>query len=278
MGQIDDDFCHGCGAPRSSAAPGGAEAAGPEMGSGRRLPPATTRRSPLWPWVAAAVIVVLAIAAAGTFLLLRGRDQSASPVTAQAVAAPAESSSPTSGASSSPTPAAQGSSAPAATGAPLEVNLTSYATASASSHLASSGGNTYAAANLLDGDRATCWAEGSPGYGLGEQVRFEFSTPVALTEMRVMPGYMKRLGGWDRWWANGRLERIELTFSDGSSQTFRFADREGWQAIRLDKVQTNWVEMTVVSAYPARPGPHAARDLCVSEAEFSGWSLSSPSD
>jgi hypothetical protein len=82
---------------------------------------------------------------------------------------------------------------------------------------------------------------------------------------------MKRLGGWDRWWANCRLRCVELTFSDGHSREVAFSDREGWRVIHLNKVQASWTDVTILSAYPALPGSNAASDLCVSEAAFAGW-------
>ena len=296
VGDIDDDFCHACGRPRPRTTTRNGDAARhgamppvvpPVDNVGSRQPQATSPGdsltsplspstaggqppsatpashvlNPRWPWVMAAVIAILAFGGVAAFAFLHHGDHAGSPVSAPATSATVqgEAGSPTT--SATPTPAST----------PVVGNITGYATATASSTLAASGGNSYGASNLLDGDLTTCWAEGSPGYGLGEWIRFSFSQPLVLTKMKLMPGYMKRLDGWDRWWANGRLRRIELTFSDGHSREVEFPDREGWQVLRLDKVRASWIEVTISSAYPARPGPHAASDLCVSEAAFAGW-------
>ena len=227
-----------------------------------------------------AIVVVLIAVVAALAAVAFGHGQKPGGTSATTAASPASavvaSTSPTAAAAASPaqTPSAVASpTSPGAAGPAVlqaQENVTGYVTAMASSTLAPYDGNTYAASNLLDGDLTTCWAEGSPGYGLGEWVMFSFSQPVVLTQMKVVPGYMKRHDGWDRWWANGRLRSVLLTFSDGSSQDAAIADREGWQVLHFDKVQTSWVKMTILSAYPARPGPHAATDLCVSEVEFVG--------
>ena len=102
-------------------------------------------------------------------------------------------------------------------------------------------------------------------------MRFDFDVPVVLTAIDVMPGYSKYADGWDRWWSNGRLHRVQLTFSDGLTQTVSFADKEGWRSIQLPQIRTRWVRMTIVRAYPAEPGPHAATDTSVSEVKFTGY-------
>jgi hypothetical protein len=214
------------------------------------------------------VIAVAAVGGAAAFAFLHNGDHPGSPVSVPVTPAIAQGDPGSPTKKATPTPAST----------PGQMDITGYATASASSTHAPEDGNTYAAANLLDGDLMTCWAEGSPGYGLGEWIKFSFSQPVVLTQIMVVPGYMKRADGWDRWWANGRLQRVKLTFSDGHAQEVQFADREGWQVLAFDKVRTNWIKVTILSAYPARPGPHAARDLCVSEVKFTGWPLAAQSN
>jgi hypothetical protein len=103
-------------------------------------------------------------------------------------------------------------------------------------------------------------------------VTFSFDETMVLTRMRVMPGYAKQADGWDRWWSNGRLRRVELSFSDGSTQRLDFADRKDWQEFDLGEKRTDLVEMTIVQVYQAEPGSHSAEDTSVSEAEFTGWS------
>ncbi len=142
----------------------------------------------------------------------------------------------------------------------------------ASSTLKADGVNDYMVANLIDGDVKTCWSEGSSGFGLHETVRFTFSEPVVLTAMKIVPGYLKDLDGWDRWVTNGRLRRITMRLSDGSREVFSFHDRRSWQRCRLSEVRARWVEFSVDAVYEPEPGArHYAQDTAVSEVKFLGW-------
>jgi hypothetical protein len=168
----------------------------------------------------------------------------------------------------SPSPSTE----PPTGGVAVARDLTGACSVTASSNLPGEAGNSYGPWNLVDGSKTTCWAEDAAGYGIGEVVTFSFDETMVLTRMRVMPGYAKQADGWDRWWSNGRLRRVKLSFSDGSTQRLDFADRKGWQEFDLGEKRTDLVEMTIVQVYQAEPGSHSAEDTSVSEAEFTGWS------
>jgi hypothetical protein len=281
-------FCAGCGA-QVAGAPGAAvpvagraaaAAAVPGALSGEPASPtrpgaqpagAPPRRAfPVWAIVAICVAVA---AAAGVAIWLATRDGGGG---GQATATHS-SSGQTHG-----TPAAEPSepSAPVTSEPdvlPAASNISYLCAASATSTLPDDDDITYGAENAIDGVRRTCWAEGSPGYGVGESVRFEFSETVVVSRINVLPGYYKYTTGWDRWWTNGRLRTVRLTWSDGSSQTYSFDDRKGWQSIDFepDTVTTDSVELTVVRVYRADMShPNAAADTSMSEIQFVGWPLS----
>ncbi len=141
------------------------------------------------------------------------------------------------------------------------------------------GSSYYPAAQAIDGRMATCWAEGVGGDGVGQWLEVTFGESTFLTAIRVVPGYNKSLSGWDRWWSNGRLKSVRFTYSDGTSSTFSFADKKGWQTFTLSSPkETSSVRMTILSAYPPRNVAHKAHDTSVSEMAFSGWAASEASN
>jgi hypothetical protein len=245
---VDALYCFTCGARLQDGEQGGAP-----------YPETATRRNTksAWIWALIAVLAVATAAGIGAFVLLGGDDPKDAAVQAASVSQPSGESS-----------AQAGEATPPADSEPEDI--TEFATASASSTLSPDGGNMYAASNLLDGILTTCWTEGVAGLGAGETLRFEFAEPVDLAKVRVMPGYYKDQGGWDRWWSNGRLKQVRFTFPDGTTEERRLADKRGWQVILLNHEEMTSVEMTILAAYPASPGPHAARDTCVSEVQFWG--------
>ncbi len=274
-------FCYYCGVP-AGAAPAAAAAAvsatasappwpGPGMPSGGQgLPPLPSPQprsgssGGRWLVLAAAFIAVAAIAGAVAYVALYNPAPGGDPPpTPPPTTIPPTTIPPTTTPPTTPPP-------------PDAEDVTYYATARASSTLDPAGGNYYYPDYLLDNDIGTCWAEGAAGYGEGQWIRFNFDETMVLTKMKVMPGYGK---GWDsednvdRWYSNGRLESVQLDFSDGSWDQFTFENRKGWQTIKLDRPHARWLKMTILSAYPYTSGwgDHAADDTSVSEVKFFGW-------
>jgi hypothetical protein len=219
----------------------------------------------MWAIVVACVVV---IAAAGVtiWLATRGGDGSGGDGADDwSYSTPAATVEPSVQPSTEPTPA-DTLSPPA--------DLAYLCAAQATSTLPADDGITYEAGNAVDGKKRTCWAEGSPGYGVGETIRFDFPETMVIAWINVLPGYYKYSTGWDRWWTNGRLRTVRLTWSDGSSVTRSFMDEKGWQ--RIDPGSgtwtTDWIEMTILRVYPADTShPNAASDTSLSEIQFVGW-------
>ncbi len=131
--------------------------------------------------------------------------------------------------------------------------------------------------NLTDNDKESCWAEGEGGkdYGIGETVTFEFSDPMVITKIRMIPGYQKmgESGNrWDRWKANGRVRKAIFHFSNGESVTHTFKDRKGYQTVALDSPTTaDSVSMEIRGVYKAkRVKGHIGYDTSVSEMHVFG--------
>ena len=214
----------------------------------------------------AALVAALAVGGAVAFVVLGNGGDGPTPTpvpTTTVVVTQAPTPTPTSSQPPTPPP-------------PTASNITWAAYgASASSALDAGGGASYGADNLLDGSTKTCWSEGVGGYGEGEYVDIEFSETVVLTRFELVPGYLKydSQEGVDRWWSNGRLAELELSFSDGTSESFTLDDRKGWHTFQLDEPHTDQVRMTIVDAFPHTDewGDHAADDTSVSEVRFYGW-------
>ena len=62
-------------------------------------------------------------------------------------------------------------------------------------------------------------------------------------------------------------------FSDGSTKSFYFQDKRGWQTVTLaTPKKTSYVKMTILSVYHGGGSAHASSDTDVSEMAFTGWS------
>lgn len=81
---------------------------------------------------------------------------------------------------------------------------------------------TYKAETVLDGNKETCWSEGVAGTGEGEFIDIEFTSPVYISEVGFLNGYMKNETAYN---ANGKIKRAELNL-DGDIYEAEFDD---WQ-------------------------------------------------
>ncbi len=79
-------------------------------------------------------------------------------------------------------------------------------------------------ANLIDNDYATCWAEGKPGYDIGEWVKSTFTRDVEATKLSCVPGLLKMEDGKDRWLHNWCLWTVDVLFYGGAKITYSFDD------------------------------------------------------
>ena len=120
-------------------------------------------------------------------------------------------------------------------------------TATASSTRPPLAGNTYEAANALDGRLMTAWVEGVSGPGLGEWIRCDFEREVTLKRVSIAPGYFKSPQIWAR---NNRVSAATLYFSDGTSRRFGFDDRMEEQPLEVGAIRTSWVRIVINDVYP----------------------------
>jgi len=108
-------------------------------------------------------------------------------------------------------------------------------TATASSTKASDGSLTYWAANVLDGNLATGWCEGTPyDPGIGEWIRLDFDREVVLASVRLTPGYFKTQNLWVH---NNRLAVARFTFRTAVLAALTFPI--GWKNRALSWAESN---------------------------------------
>lgn len=84
---------------------------------------------------------------------------------------------------------------------------------------------TYKVETVLDGNKETCWSEGAVGTGEGEFIYIEFTSPVYISEVAFLNGYMKNETVYN---ANGKIRRAELRFDDNSYEV-EFTDWQYWE-------------------------------------------------
>ena len=126
---------------------------------------------------------------------------------------------------------------------------------SASSEL-SINNNTYPAKNLMDGNKATAWAEGVEK-AAGEWVEMKFEE-MTLNALYIYNGYQKD----DLFDKNGRVKAASVQFSDGSNYGFELKDNgKSYQLIKLPKdVTASSLKLTIDSTYEG-----AWTATCISE-------------
>ena len=152
-------------------------------------------------------------------------------------------------------------------------DLTTYvASVAASSSTSDPGkGIVYSPDNIRDGNPETCWAANElrdPTPSL----TFQFSQPVTITDVNVIPGYKRFSYGVDRYLQNPKPQTVKLTFDDQSSETVTFDLAPNWSALNYQKkplakpVTTRNVTVNVLSTYPGQ----GAHDMSISEFHFDG--------
>lgn len=118
--------------------------------------------------------------------------------------------------------------------------------ASASSVLPSSRVAAYGPGMVLDGDGATPWVEGVPGYGIGEWIELELGRTRRVTRIEIFNGYDKGA----RFRENGRVRTLTAHFSNGETRTLGLSDRAGPQTFGVGDIPASSVRLVIGSIYP----------------------------
>lgn len=135
-------------------------------------------------------------------------------------------------------------------------------TVTASSTRAPFNGIPYPAANVRDGLWETAWIEGDAGPGLAASLTCNFAKEISLQSITITPGYFKSPSVWEK---NNRLQKATFYFSDGTSQTFDFADDMRHVTLAVGPVKTKSVRLVIDAVYA---GTEDADDTAISDISF----------
>ena len=124
------------------------------------------------------------------------------------------------------------------------------------------GSYVHSAALTVDNNTASCWSEGVPGLGIGENITINFNGIYKVSGMDIWIGHQKSN---ELFYQNARPTRIRLAGSDGSSEVYYLSDQFGMQRINFTKpINTKYVNITIEQA--ARGNKY--EDTCISEVKF----------
>jgi hypothetical protein len=105
----------------------------------------------------------------------------------------------------------------------------------------------YDAGNTRDDRIETAWVEGATGAGVGEWIAFTFQ-PQTIQYIEIYPGYGKSS---ELFYANNRLKRATLIFSDGTRASVQLFDQMRLQTVVLQKaVQASSLRLIIEEVYP----------------------------
>lgn len=219
-----------------------------------------------WPLVAAVLVVVVGASAAAIALLRPG---SSTPATGQGRTQEPATVRPT-----GPAPTAEDRATPQATPVPASPapthvptaepeNLSSLAVASASSVFPPDSWGPYDPPFAVDGDLGTPWVEGVEGPGIGEWIHLAFPETVVVERIGIDVGYDRNE---DVFFANHRLKRATVRFSDGQEIELTFSDKRGMQVMGIPRVETSFVRIVIEEVYVGT----WYDDTCVGEIEIWG--------
>lgn len=116
-------------------------------------------------------------------------------------------------------------------------------TAHASSRLS----DQFAPENTRDERAETAWVEGANGPGIGEWLAFTFK-PQTVQYLEIFPGYGKSK---DLFFANHRLKRATLIFSDGTRVSVQLFDEMRMQTVALlTPVRASSLRLIIEEVFP----------------------------
>lgn len=148
-------------------------------------------------------------------------------------------------------------------------NLSSFASASASSELPADRLGNYQAQAAIDGRLESPWCEGAARTGTGQWLLLELPGPVQLSQVRLANGYEYND---DIYQDNNRLKMARLLFSNGEV-SWELEDERGYQSLNLEQLlgrenETIFVRIQIEDTYPGSKYD----DSCIAEIEIWGRS------
>lgn len=119
----------------------------------------------------------------------------------------------------------------------------------------------YPAWNAANGYPGDAWAEAADGPGIGEWIDIPFGETRTVRQIRVLPGYQKRLDLYQKY---NRPKRLRIDLSDGTSQEIELADEIGMQVFSTN-AEADSAKVTILEVYQ---GTNERDETYLSEIDF----------
>ncbi|MBF4160585.1 zinc ribbon domain-containing protein [Nocardioides acrostichi] len=237
------------------------------------------RRTPAWLAGILAGLMALLLVAVLVFVVTRERGSDEGTALTTPTSSAVSSQVPTTSAPASTPPASPEDAAPTFSGDPGSLDGTASASAPEqspdSTDLATGQRTTYDAANMLDGNPATCWRTAGDGTGL--VLTFRFAQPVTLTSVGLVNGYAKTsVDGsgrrFDLYSGTRRIKRVVWIFDGGERVTQVFKRSRQVQSLDVGAVTTSTVRLKLESVSSPGGGRSARDDTAISDVSLLGYS------
>ena len=123
-------------------------------------------------------------------------------------------------------------------------------------------GYNHSGALTIDGDTKTCWAEGVPGLGIGENIIYYFNGNYKVSGVNIWTGHQK---SEDLFYKNARPIAIRVIGSDGSNVVYQLNDAMGMQRVAFKApIVVNSIQVVVEKVVPG----NKYEDTCIAEVNF----------
>jgi len=107
-------------------------------------------------------------------------------------------------------------------------------------------GFDYSPSQVIDQDFSTSWVEAASGNGIDEWIKMQFSAPVQINILGIVPGFARDN---DIYLENNRIKSFELEFSDGTIINEELIDRYGMHFVAFPVIDTDYIKLTIKSVY-----------------------------
>lgn len=123
-------------------------------------------------------------------------------------------------------------------------------------------GNNHSGTLTTDGDTKTCWVEGVPGLGIGENITYYFNGNYKVSGINIWTGHQK---SEDLFFKNARPTAIRVIGSDGSNVIYPLNDAMGMQRVTFNNpITVNNIKLVIEKVAPG----NKYEDTCIAEVNF----------
>ncbi len=124
------------------------------------------------------------------------------------------------------------------------------------------GSYVHSAGLTIDNNTSSCWSEGAPGLGIGENIVIHFNNTYKVNGMKIWIGHQK---SQDLFYKNARPSAIRIMGSDGSDYLYNLQDVFGPQDVNFVRpINVNRIKLIIEKAKPGT----TYEDTCISELLF----------